>query len=80
MENKHPNLKAEKAECSEDMKKSVADLVKGGMPPGKAVAEARKKHGVDAGTKHKATLKPLHLKKDDEGMDPGMADGGADGM
>lgn len=62
MENK-PGQKSEKLECGEDFKKSVADLVKSGLPPGAAVAEARKKHGVDMEAKHKN--KPAMLKMDD---------------
>jgi hypothetical protein len=70
---KHPNAKAQKSEVSAEVCKSAADLIKSGWAPGKAVAEARKKHGVEADTKFKHTMKPLH--KMGEAADPAMGAG-----
>lgn len=60
LENARRHPKAEKSEVSAELSKSMRDLVKAGWTPGAAAQEARKRHGIDAGAKHKHFLKPMH--------------------
>lgn len=54
-----PLKKGETQAVGEDFEKKIADLVKSGMCPGKAVQKARQDCGVGAAVKVKPSLKPI---------------------